>query len=305
MPANCLKRPVFLRKLRISLNFSCNSMQTVLTIAGFDPSSGAGVTADLMVFAAHSLFGTACITALTVQSTLGVRASHAVDAAILEATLNCLTTDLPPAGIKIGMVSSASNIYIVSNLLTKLDVIDSTYPASRIPVVLDPVLASSSGRELLDQAGIAALRDELLPMVDWVTPNLAELGILCGQTITCREDIPNGCKELRALTSSRRKGSPLGVIATGGHLHRPDDFVLTPDGERVWLSGERVDSRSTHGTGCAFSSAFLSRLVLGDGAIEAAQAAKNYVAGAIKMAEPRGKGASPMNLLWPLHEAKG
>lgn len=95
-------------------------MQTVLTIAGFDPSSGAGVTADLMVFAAHSLFGTACITALTVQSTLGVRAVHPVDAAIIEATLDCLTADLPPAGIKIGMVSSSNSICLINKLLVQL-----------------------------------------------------------------------------------------------------------------------------------------------------------------------------------------
>lgn len=175
---------------------------------------------------------------------------------------------------------------------------------TRTPVVLDPVLKSSSGKYLLDRAGITALRDDLLPVVDWITPNLAELGILSGQTISLREDIPNGCRALQALTSSKRKGSPLGVIATGGHLDPPDDFVLMPDGEAVWLPGKRIDTRSTHGTGCAFSSAFLSRLVLGDEAIEAARAAKDYVAGAMKSAELKGGGSSPMNLLWPLYESK-
>src|SRR5580704_6713563 len=102
-------------------------MKTVLAIAGFDPSSGAGVTADLMVFAAHSLFGTACITALTVQSTLGVRASHPVDAAILQTPLDSLTADLPPTGIKIGMISNAISIFIIIDLINKLNDIDSKY----------------------------------------------------------------------------------------------------------------------------------------------------------------------------------
>jgi hydroxymethylpyrimidine/phosphomethylpyrimidine kinase len=293
---------IFLRKIPIFLIFSSSQVQTVLTIAGFDPSSGAGVTADLMVFAAHSLFGTACITALTVQSTLGVRASHPVDAAVIETTLGHLTVDLPPAGIKIGMVSNANNIHAISHFIRQLRNLDSENPVARIPIVFDPVLKSSSGQELLDQTGIAALRDDLLPLVDWVTPNLAELAILAGQTVAVREDIPNACKGLQAIASRTQKGSTLGVIATGGHMNPPDDFVQMPHGGTVWLPGNRIDTRATHGTGCAFSSAFLSRLVLGDGPVAAAEAAKRYVAEAMRRAEVIGGGASPMNLLWPLYE---
>jgi len=119
-------------------------MQTVLTIAGFDPSSGAGITADLMVFAAHGLFGTSCITALTVQSTMGVRSVHPVETNILRTSLECLDEDLRPAGIKIGMLGSAGAIDEVANYLAQ---VRSRHP--QIPVVLDPVLRSSSGRELL------------------------------------------------------------------------------------------------------------------------------------------------------------
>jgi hydroxymethylpyrimidine/phosphomethylpyrimidine kinase len=278
-------------------------MQTVLTIAGFDPSSGAGVTADLMVFAAHSLFGTACITALTVQSTLGVRASHPVDAAVVEATLDCLTTDPPPSGIKIGMVSSVSNIYRISRFIRQLHLLDLNRSATSIPIVLDPVVKSSSGRELLGQAGIDALKDDLLPLVDWVTPNLDELGILSGIPVVLRKDIPNACRVLQTITSTKRRGTPIGVIATGGHLDPPDDLILMPDGEAVWLPGTRVETRATHGTGCAFSSALLSRLVLGDEPEEAARAAKQYVVEAMRQASPKGSGTSPMNLLWPLCES--
>jgi hydroxymethylpyrimidine/phosphomethylpyrimidine kinase len=278
-------------------------MQTVLTIAGFDPSSGAGVTADLMVFAAHSLFGTACITALTVQSTLGVRSTHPVGAAVVEATLDCLHADLLPAGIKIGMVSDATNIFIISEFLARHRAMHQTSLERPIPVVLDPVLRSSSGRELLDQQGIAALRERLLPMVDWVTPNLDELAILSGDEIEGRDAIPNACNRLQALVESR-DGQALGIIATGGHLDPPDDYVLTPEGESLWLPGERIVTQSTHGTGCAFSSAFLSRLVLGDTAFEAARGAKEYVAEAMRTAEEYGAGRSPLNYLWPFHQPK-
>lgn len=115
------------------------SSPTILTIAGFDPSSGAGVTADLMVFAAHGLFGTSCITALTVQSTLGVRSSEPVSAEIVRATLDCLHTDLPPIGIKIGMLATAANVAAVADYLETIRV-----DSPGIPVVLDPVVRASS-----------------------------------------------------------------------------------------------------------------------------------------------------------------
>jgi hydroxymethylpyrimidine/phosphomethylpyrimidine kinase len=270
-------------------------MQTVLTIAGFDPSSGAGVTADLMVFAAHGLFGTSCITGLTVQSTVGVRSTTAVSAEVVKATLDCLVSDLPPAGIKIGMLTTAENVAAVAEFLAGF-----RDEETRVPVVLDPVLRSSSGRELLDPEGVAAMRESLLPLVDWVTPNLEELGVLTGREVRRREDMPGAALALQEM------GWELNVLATGGHLNPPDDLLvpaglLAPaEGEMVWLAGEQMVSRSTHGTGCAFSSALLSRVVLGDGARDAAAAAKRYVAEAIRTAETMGKGIGPMNLLWPL-----
>lgn len=276
-------------------------MQTVLTIAGFDPSSGAGVTADLMVFAAHGLFGTSCITALTVQSTLGVRATHPVSSQVVAETLDCLDADLRPDGIKIGMLSSADNVFVISNYVAKLrQTLSDNEGGARASVVLDPVLRSTSGRELLDPAGVVAMRERLLPLVDWVTPNLDELAILSGQTVGRREDIPGACRALQERVGKRAGGNLVGVFATGGHLDPPDDYVLMPGGETWWLAGERVETRSTHGTGCALSSAFLSRLVLGDSPEQAAQAAKAYVAGALRAAEGIGRGRGPMKHLWPL-----
>jgi hydroxymethylpyrimidine/phosphomethylpyrimidine kinase len=263
-------------------------MQMVLAIAGFDPSSGAGVTADLMVFAAHGLFGTSCITGLTVQSTVGVRSTTAVSAEVVRATLDCLVSDLSPAGIKIGMLTTAENVAVVAEFLAAVRGED-----GRVPVVLDPVLRSSSGRELLDAEGVAAMRESLLPLVDWVTPNLEELGVLTGSSVR-REDMPEAALALQEM------GWELNVLATGGHLNPPDDLLVPAKGEMFWLTGEQMVSRSTHGTGCAFSSALLSRVVMGDGARDAAAMAKRYVAEAIRTAEPIGKGIGPLNHLWPL-----
>lgn len=269
-------------------------MQTVLSIAGFDPSSGAGVTADLMVFAAHGLFGTSCITSLTVQSTLGVRSSHPVDGRIVTETLACLHDDVPAAGIKIGMLGTSEVVETVAVFLEGL-----RHQGSAIPVVVDPVIRSSSGRELLDAAGVELLLSRLLPLADWVTPNLDELSLLTGNPVADQDQVMARAQELQAQIAARC-GRRIGVLAKGGHLASPDDFVLTSDGRQEWLRGERVETSSTHGTGCALSSALLSRLVLGDEAVTAALAAKLYVTEALRRAVPIGRGHGPMNHLWPL-----
>jgi hydroxymethylpyrimidine/phosphomethylpyrimidine kinase len=264
-------------------------MQTVLTIAGFDPSSGAGVTADLMVFAAHGLFGTSCITSLTVQSTQGVLESHPVPAETVRTTLDYLHSDLPPAGIKIGMLATAPTVAAVAGYLTQLRT-----QGLRTPIVLDPVLRSSSGRELLDPEGLTQLRHRLLPLVDWVTPNLEELSLLTGHPVTRREELLEAARQLQQSHPN------LNVLATAGHLNPPDDLLMTSTGERHWLLGEHIASTSTHGTGCALSSALLSCLVLGDAPHAAAQTAKLYVTEAIRSATPLGHGHGPLNHLWPL-----
>jgi hydroxymethylpyrimidine/phosphomethylpyrimidine kinase len=264
-------------------------MQTVLTIAGFDPSSGAGITADLMVFAAHGLFGTSCITSLTVQSTLGVEATHPVSVETVRDTLDCLHDDLPAAGIKLGMLATAPVVAAVVDFLTR---IRSLTP--RIPVVLDPVLRSTSGRELLSHEGLTLLQTRLLPLVDWITPNLAELSILTGLPVTRREDLPPAAQALQ------QKHHGLNILATTGHLNPPDDLLLTNTGELHWLPGEHIPATSTHGTGCTLSSALLSRLVLGDDPHDAAQSAKQYTTQAIRTAPALGHGHGPLNHLWPL-----
>ncbi len=263
-------------------------MPTLLTIAGFDPSSGAGITADLLVFAAHGCFGTSCITALTVQSTTGVRAVVPVEASTVSATLACLHEDLPPDGIKIGMLATEA---VVSRTTTHLEEIRR---ARRVPVVLDPVLRSSSGKPLLTPEAVGRLRHDLLPQVDWITPNLEELAILTGRHCRTRSEVVEAGRALQAMAPH------LHVLVTGGHLDPPDDLLFGIDAEPRWIRGERIETQATHGTGCAFSSALLARLVLGDGGLAAARAAKQYVRRAMETAPGIGSGRGPLNHLWPV-----
>ena len=264
-----------------------------MTIAGFDPSSGAGITADLAVIAAHGMFGTSAITALTVQSTLGVRASHVITAPILEATLECLVEDLPPAGVKVGMLGNRENVRAVVKVLQEL-----RSSGWRIPVVLDPVIRSSSGQELLNEAGVAALLSELLPLVDWITPNLLELGVLAGIEVETESEMGQAVDRLLA------NHAWLNVAATGGHLDSADDLIALSDGRRRWLRGEKLVSRATHGTGCAYSTALTCELVAGHEPVQAARLAKDFVAEAIRRAEIIGNGNGPMDLLWPVRRGR-
>ncbi|HVJ09749.1 MAG TPA: bifunctional hydroxymethylpyrimidine kinase/phosphomethylpyrimidine kinase [Acidisarcina sp.] len=264
-----------------------------LTIAGFDPSSGAGITADLKVFAAHGVYGMAAITALTVQSSLGVRRCEPVEAVLLAETLECLCADVRFAGIKIGMLGSAAATRTVSSFLAE----SGCALAGRSRVVLDPVLRSTSGRALLESSGVSILRDQLLANLGWITPNLEEIEVLTGMRPEGREGTAASARRLQAMAAER--GNPeLNVVVTGGHLERPDDFLLTAAGEEIWFEGEHVATSATHGTGCAFSTALLCALMAGDGAVAAVRSAKAYVTAAMKAAYPMGQGKGPMNHLF-------
>jgi hydroxymethylpyrimidine/phosphomethylpyrimidine kinase len=264
-------------------------MKTVFSIAGFDPSSGAGITADLAVFAAYGLNGISAITALTVQSTAGVQGVHPVAPEVLRSTLDCLQSDLPPSGVKIGMLASGPAVTAVVDYLEAVQ-----REQSKPIVVLDTVLRSSSGRELLDAAGLQILERRLLPLVDWVTPNTAELSLLSGTPVGSRQDVPRAAQVLQNSLPAAR----FGIFATGGHLEPPDDFLLPRGGPGVWFPGRRVPTRATHGTGCALSSAFLCGLVQGLTAPAAALQAKEYVARAMIHAAETGTGPCAMNHHW-------
>jgi hydroxymethylpyrimidine/phosphomethylpyrimidine kinase len=258
----------------------------IFAIAGFDPSSGAGATADLKTVAALGGYGVACLTALTVQSTLGVRRTESLPGWLVRETLITLAEDTPPAAIKIGMLHTAEVAEAVAEFLAGWQ---------GVPTVLDPVLRSSSGAELLDAGGLAVMRQRILPLVRWVTPNLAEAAALSGRQVSGIEDIPEAATELRRLYPQ------LNVVVTGGHLAKPDDYLLSSGGSGsagVWIQGEKIDTTSTHGTGCAFSTALAVSLAGGAGPEEAARAAKDYVTGALRHSPGIGHGRGPIGHLW-------
>jgi hydroxymethylpyrimidine/phosphomethylpyrimidine kinase len=272
-------------------------IKTVLTIAGFDPSSGAGITADLATIAAHGMFGTSAITALTVQSTLGVKAVHPIASEVLAETLETLVADIAPDGIKIGMLATEENVRAVAKFLIPFQ---REYGGTKIPVVLDPVLRSSSGAELLSAAGVEAMRRELLHLVTWITPNLDELAILAETTVETEEQM-----EREAIWMAD-EWCDLGVVATGGHLTAANDFWVEPGGKAGgWLLAEKIESRATHGTGCAFSTALVCALVDDEWGERAVERAKKYVEEGIRRAQPIGGGPSPLGLLWPLRKHAG
>jgi hydroxymethylpyrimidine/phosphomethylpyrimidine kinase len=266
-----------------------------LTIAGLDPSGGAGITADLKTFAAHGLYGICCVTALTVQSTQGVRRTVPVDATVIVETLDCLADDITPAGIKIGMLETAGAVHAVSDFLERAN-----YPAEN--VVLDPIVRSSSGAALLDEEGISALKGRLLARVGWITPNIDELAFLLNEPVAVADEVPAQAQRLQKLASTATN-SHLRVIVTGGHLADPDDFFLDVNGESGWVRGRWVKTNATHGTGCAFSSALLCQHLLQgpqSGCESKITAAKEYVTSALEHAYPIGQGKGPMNHLYKL-----
>jgi hydroxymethylpyrimidine/phosphomethylpyrimidine kinase len=260
-----------------------------LTIAGFDPGSGAGITADLKTFAAHGVYGVACISAMTVQSTQGVRSVEPLSAALVRATLDCLVEDVALSGVKIGMLGTSA---VAAEVASFLRAQSSKIPRERI--VLDPVLRSTSGTALIDANGVRIIRDELLHCVGWITPNIHELSILIGDD----SETLSGDQVPAAAARLQEGNGDLNVVVTGGHLGQPDDFLLTASGEQSWLPGERVATNSTHGTGCAFSTAILCGLVSGQNPKEAVTSAKAYVTEALRSAYPVGKGKGPMNHLF-------
>lgn len=266
------------------------SPPVILTVAGFDPSSGAGVTADIKTIAAHGCYGVSCITALTVQSTGGVRRVEPVTPEIVSETLHELARDVEIAAVKIGMLGSGKVVKTVADFLTQ----------QRLPnIVLDPILMSSSGAALLDSLGARLLVERLLGLADVITPNLDEAAALTKLPVRNEE-------EMRAAAAKLHQMGSRNVVITGGHLEKAVDLLsFTSDRgiiERELFKAERRRSNSTHGTGCAFSSAMACHLAQGRGLPEAVLLAKAYVTAAIVNGQTVGRGTGPVHHLYRMHE---
>ncbi len=255
----------------------------LLTIAGFDPCCGAGTVADLKTFAAHGCYGVAAITSMTVQNTQGVEAVHNTPSAELRGQLEILVKDCEIAAVKIGMLGNRGNAVVIGEFL------DAHKFAH---VILDPVMKSSSGTELLDAGGVKYVATELMKRASVFTPNVPEAEVLTGLEI----------KDVSAMEAAARKLVEMGaqaVIVKGGHMERAVDVVF--DGsELVQLGGDRVKTENMHGTGCTFASALAAQLAAGRGLIEAATLAKAYVTKAIEKGYPIGKGRVPLDHFYRL-----
>jgi hydroxymethylpyrimidine/phosphomethylpyrimidine kinase len=271
----------------------------ILTIAGFDPSSGAGVTADIKTIAAHACYGVACITAMTVQSTAGVVRVEAVDPVLVSDTLQELVADIPISAVHIGMLGSAKVVKAVAEFLSKAGVAGK--PQSKLRnVVLDPILKSSSGADLLDAAGTRLLIEKLIPLADVITPNVEEAAVLTGLKVTDLD-------EMRAAAAKLHQMGSAAVVVTGGHLEKAIDLLSfrTKTGiEQEVFKAERQRSNSTHGTGCAFATAMACHMALGRGLAEAALLAKTYVTAAIAAGHPLGRGTGPVHHLYRMHQQR-
>ncbi len=257
------------------------SWPVVLSIAGFDPSSGAGIAADLKTLAAHGCYGVAAITALTIQNTQGVIAVYPTEPPVLKETIAALLADGRVKAIKIGMLANRANAEVVDEVLAS---------NPEIPSVLDTVFRSSSGKDLADAACQEFLREQLMKHATVITPNIFEASAMTGLRVD----------NLEAMKAAAQKLVEMGaraVVVTGGHLDKPID-VLAEGGSLEVFAGDHAKPDNTHGAGCTFSSAMAANLAVGRQLRDSVVLAKAYVTEAVRKAYSVGPGRVPLNHLF-------
>ena len=262
-----------------------NQMRTALTIAGSDSSGGAGIQADIKTMSAHGVFAMSAVTALTAQNTTGVTSILESTPEFLADQLDAVFTDIFPDAVKIGMVSSPALIHVIAEKLMQ-------YKARHI--VVDPVMVATSGSRLMKDDALDALKGELLPLAEIITPNIPEAEIIDGHAIRSAEDMENAAQRIAESIGCA-------VLLKGGHNLNDANDLLCRNGERRWFMGERIDNPNTHGTGCTLSSAIASNLACGLQLEDAVREAKAYISGALAAMLNLGRGSGPMNHLFDLH----
>lgn len=255
-------------------------MRTALTIAGSDSGGGAGIQADLKTFAAHGVFGTSALTAITAQNTRGVTAVHMLPVGMVRAQIDAVCTDIRPDAVKVGMLGTAE---IVTEVARALE----THALRQ--VVLDPVMVAKGGSRLLAAEAVAAISSRLLPLAALVTPNLAEAEVILGTPVRNQAAMALAA---RALVDAGAGAA----LVKGGHLEgdRVVDILWTGSEEHV-LEAPRISTRHTHGTGCTLSSAIAAQLALGLTLVDAVRTSVEYVRRAITSAPGLGSGHGPLN----------
>jgi hydroxymethylpyrimidine/phosphomethylpyrimidine kinase len=258
---------------------------TALTIAGSDSGGGAGVQADLRVFAVLGVHGSSAVTALTAQNTLGVRGVLETPPDFVRAQIDAVMEDIGADAVKTGMLSSSAIVETVADAIKRHRIRN---------LVVDPVMVAKGGGRLLRDDAVQALREKLLPLAKIATPNTEEALVLTGMSrISNRDELEEAARRIHAL-------GPAAVLLKGGHLGGETSDDLWFDGKNFeTLPGIRHDNRHTHGTGCTLSAAIAAWLARGAEPFEACQKAKDYVAEAIRSARPLGRGVGPVNHLWP------
>ncbi|MDO5715271.1 MAG: bifunctional hydroxymethylpyrimidine kinase/phosphomethylpyrimidine kinase [Tissierellia bacterium] len=252
---------------------------TALTIAGSDCSGGAGIQADLKTMLANGVYGMSVITALTAQNTCGVKSIMESSPTFLKDQLDAVFEDIFPDSIKIGMVSSASLIEVIGDVLKEQEAKN---------IVVDPVMVSTSGAKLISEDAVDNLKKYLLPISKVVTPNIPEGEILSEMTITSTEEMETAAK----IIGEKYNCS---VLLKGGHrVNDANDFLWTKENSR-WFYGSRIDNPNTHGTGCTLSSAIAAYLAKGNSLEESIEKAKDYLSQALSAMLDLGKCSGPMD----------
>jgi len=255
-------------------------LKHALTIATSDSGAGAGIQADLKTFAAHGVYGLSVLSAVTAQNTTAVTALECLSPAVVTAQLQAIRDDIPVEGIKIGLLGNADNTEAVASFLVA--------NFSHVPLVVDPVMVSTSGHTFLPREAVEALK-KLMAQATLITPNIPEATALGGRPITGPdEQLAAG----RALLATGARN----VLVKGGHGHEPEanDLLVGEEGE-IWFKGPRIDTPNTHGTGCTLSSAICANLASGLSLREAIGQAKLYVAEGLRRSITLGHGPGPLN----------
>jgi len=253
-----------------------------LTIAGSDPSGGAGLQADLKTFHQHEVYGTSVVTLLTVQNTRSVFALKLLHPKFVSAQLDAVLGDLPPTAAKTGAIGSGKLIQVIADYAKHFS----------FPLVVDPVMISKHGSSLIDDAAIEVLIRELLPHAYLVTPNRFEATRLTGLEIDNESQMEAAAACLASL-------GPRNVLIKGLHTGNECIDLLWTDGQSLWLRGEWIETQSTHGSGCVYSAAITASLAKGVGLPMATQNAKEFISCAIRTAPRLGQGRGPVNFFSP------
>ncbi|HEX6163034.1 MAG TPA: bifunctional hydroxymethylpyrimidine kinase/phosphomethylpyrimidine kinase [Vicinamibacterales bacterium] len=258
-------------------------MPAALTIAGSDSGGGAGIQADLKTFAAHGVYGTSAITALTAQNTVGVQGVHVIPDDFVAKQIEAVVSDLGCDAVKTGMLANSTIVEAVAAAVESLELPN---------LVVDPVMVAKSGDHLLDEEAVHAVRWTLLRLARVVTPNIPEAEVLAKMSIATVADMKEAARRIAML-------KPAAVVIKGGHLAGPEVIdILLENGEYHEWIGPRIEGPNTHGTGCTFAAAIAAHLAKGATVVEAVPAAKAYVEGAMRNGIPLGKGHRPLNHFW-------